>query len=437
MNISIINNPTQIIIAVLMVLFVLANAVSPLFGWLAIVVLLAFVIWNDKTENLYISFFLIPNIRILDSLGSTIYVNLLLMAIGFLYILFNMTVSRNGLLFVLAIAVFSMIHLFESTYSLDNIIPLLNLIFDALLVAVLIYIRPNKLQCTRAAVYLSVGAVFSLISFCLIHREVINEVLQTNYRLAGYGDDPNYFSIYVLIGISFALSALPKSSGKSMILLYVALLTILGLLTSSKMYFLCLAFMFLLYVYDTVINSRVRKTAPLLIVLFSILLAGLFQIDSVSALFSKVIGRFTDINSSANLFDIDSITTGRITLIREYCAAAVQDPFSLLLGRGINYPLYYSDIIGDYRVVHNTYLDMLLSWGLIGTATILYFLFRLMRGCLVFKGKNLTDGIPAIIFFTTLLSLSCLTADMFLYILLLVLLPFKKGEHEVTNESFS
>lgn len=437
MSINIINNPTQIIIAVLMILFFLTNAVSPIFGWLAVLILLFFVIWNDKTENLYISYFLIPNIRILDSLGSSYFINLLLFLIGLLYILFNRTVSRNGLLFVIAIAFFSMLHLFESTYSLDSFIPFFNLVFDALLVAVLIYFHPNKLFCTRAAGYLAIGAVFSLVSFYLVHLEVISEVLQTNYRLAGYGDDPNYFSIYVLMSIGFALSGLPKGSGKTMLLLQVALLTILGLLTSSKMYILCLAFMFLLYSYDTVVNSRVRKTAPLLIVLFSILLAGLFQIDSVSALFIKVIGRFTDINTTANLFDIDSITTGRVTLIREYYAAAIQDPFSVLLGRGINYPLYYTNIIGDNRVVHNTYLDMLLSWGLIGTATILYFLFRLLRESLAFKGKYLTDGIPAIIFFTTLLSLSCLTADMFLYILLLVLLPFKKGELEVRNESFS
>ena len=148
-------------------------------------------------------------------------------------------------------------------------------------------------------------------------------------------------------------------------------------------------------------------------------------------LFNKIISRF-NIKENGQV-TMSGITTGRSTLLEEYIYYIGQDLISLFFGRGINYFGFYKQLGLSY-IAHNTYLDFLLSWGIIGsTIFILCFIFNI-KNEISNKNKKYNQYIPLCLLLIMLLSLSCMAADMFWYLLALVVLPlkfsskFKEGE---------
>ena len=76
---------------------------------------------------------------------------------------------------------------------------------------------------------------------------IINYFLNTNDRFTGYAGDPNYLSLYILIGIAVLLLInKEKNSVKNYIM--ILFLIWIGLLSSSKMFIVCLVFLFTIYI---------------------------------------------------------------------------------------------------------------------------------------------------------------------------------------------
>ena len=422
----IVKNHMLEIVLIIALLFFLGNLTTPILSAIALIVLLFTVLLNDRVENYYILYFFIPNIRIADSLGNSFFINLVFFLIGILLLIEKRVIIKEGMYFTCLIAVLSLIHLFENTYSFSTIIPFINLVFNVLVFCLLLSNKTIELKTELAVQYLSLGIIYSLISYLFINPSMLEQLFVSNYRLAGFGDDPNYLSIYILISISFSLLFCRSSNKVFLLSLNIVLLFVLGLLTSSKMFILCLFLIVFAFLASTIIYINKKASNALVIILCIIAVVVLFLFDKVVILINKVVGRFGESIFDSSSFSLDTFSTGRIDIINHYLSEANSNLFSILFGRGINYNLFYSSYLGDYRAVHNTYLDVYLSWGIVGTVLFIIFLSLLLKKtCNFKKATDFYDYVPLVILLLSLFSLSCLTADMFWYVLLLVLNPFK------------
>ena len=97
-----------------------------------------------------------------------------------------------------------------------------------------------------------------------------------------------------------------------------------------------------------------------------------------------------------------------------------------MFGRGINYYTYYQQY-GIELMAHNTYLDFILSWGILGTFVfIIIFILNIYHS--ISLKNRLINFLPLIIFMIMLMSLSCMSADMFWYLLALVIIPLSRNQ---------
>ena len=104
--------------------------------------------------------------------------------------------------------------------------------------------------------------------------------------------------------------------------------------------------------------------------------------------FIPYLGFFYKIYSSYYMrFKYQDLTTGRLDLSRMYIKSLLENPTFLIFGASNT---YYNYIIIDYMknigyyipyysTAHNTYLDLILSWGIIGSILFIGFIKSLLK----------------------------------------------------------
>ncbi len=98
----------------------------------------------------------------------------------------------------------------------------------------------------------------------------------------------------------------------------------------------------------------------------------------------------------------------------------------LLFGYGLQYN--ETDIYkGFQHIAHNTYLDVILSWGLVGVVILFAVFFRIVKMMNKNRLERLTVNhfLPMIVTGVTFFALSCLSATMFWWIICAALLPLE------------
>lgn len=414
--------------AILSVFFLLSNSVSFVFGYVAILYGLYKIIRNDTSDNIKLIFFLLPNIRILDVLGFLSCINIIVLLISFKYLITSWKKIKNiKRIFICSYLIF-LLEFFHGFLNIEQfnstLFGAINISFDFMVCLCIINDDWSKKDFREMSLSLSFGVVISALIFIICNPDTINLIFSSRYRLSAYGNDANYLSFYILIGISGLLIYSYGSKLNLIESIVIVLNIVIGLLTSSKMCILGMLIIFCFYLINVLFKGNLKKMCGIFAKIMPIIaIVLLFLKEQLKYLVEKFFERFKE---SYNSTSLDNFTSGRSELFSEYITLINNDVISLLFGRGINYFSYYQQY-GMMLIAHNTYLDFILSWGVLGVLVFIILFIYNIRNKVIFK-NNFINYLPLMIFMIMLMSLSCMSADMFWYILALVFIPLCKNK---------
>ena len=170
-------------------------------------------------------------------------------------------------------------------------------------------------------------------------------------RLGGFFGDPNYCSIIILVSIALLCTLYYYKKIKVEFWFFVALLIPLGFFTYSKSYFLCISALSLFLILF-VLLPKYKGWAIASLIVMAILV------------FMSLSGKFEIINVILTRFEFGDITTGRLSLNRDYLNYIWNNPITLFFGEGISAEKVES--LGNN--VHNIYIEALFKFGILGVA---------------------------------------------------------------------
>lgn len=241
-------------------------------------------------------------------------------------------------------------HIISSGVTLTNIIPIIYILI--ILISCISYKKELYDSCVK--MFLLGVFISSLLGLLKPFSPHLIELLAEDFaegmsidfviRFSGLSYDPNFYTIGVIISIMILLFS---EYQKTWLILFLAVVySCFGAITYSKSYILSLCIVFLLYFLDGKTNMSKKI---LLFAVLGCLLSASF-LDEIIYVFK---GRFNGVS------DINSLTTGRNELWGLYLSHIGDTLTTLLFGHGLN------SIVGE-KVAHNTYIQMLYNFGIIG-----------------------------------------------------------------------
>ena len=230
----------------------------------------------------------------------------------------------------------------------------------------------GKYSAFDVVIYLTVGAVFA--GFCAqwfagfenIARYVRVDAYLTIVRRCGFSSDPNFYMAQITAAIGGCLILmLNKSTRGRTIFLGVMLMLLLycGFMSGSKTFALVAILMVLMWMVEL---FRLRNQPGLKALLIVCVIIGIIYIAT-----SSIFGDLIDMMITRFSFtrDLSSLTTKRTDIWINYLDAIIDDLKVLLIGNGL------TDAAVFGRASHNTALQMIFQFGIIGSAVLLVWIF--------------------------------------------------------------
>lgn len=218
-----------------------------------------------------------------------------------------------------------------------------------------------------------------LVVFHNIAQYITVDSYLTITRLSGYYGDPNFYSAHItacLAGILMLLSREKDRLRQAVLIIAAVLLLYCGMLSASKMFVVVLACLFLFWIPVLMEkggrgNSRVRMLVGL------ICAGGIFISSSVFKELLQIIDdRF------AYAANVSQLTTGRTDIWKNYINEFLENIDVTLLGEG------YSPVIIKGRASHNTVIQGVFQFGLIGLPLIAAWMYFFLKD--IFKSAENT-----------------------------------------------
>ncbi len=418
-----------IIVCILNILFSIIglNAVKYL-----LIVLIFLVIFFSKDEELLpIIFFLHPNSALFDNVGFTYLFNFCVVIVAIKMIMFlRVKLPKKSILLFIVLLLFELFLCLFSPFVNSLIFSLVSWTCSYLILIMASY-NQEKISFEKVYRYFFVGFCCSFITGWIEPMLKWGINIPTAYRFTGLLRDPNYYSIDALFLI-FSASTYAAICNKNKFL-YIIPLVFMGLCSVSKTFILLL---FLGIFISIILNIKKINFKNLIlgfiIILVVIMLA--YKYGLIDLIMDKYLYRS----------ETTSLLTGRDKLWIFYISSLLKNPLILLFGKSLT---YYSKILNPgiidsfftNFVAHNTYLDFILSWGIIGTILYLIFLSTIFQNFKNYysnfknKEKNLNFILCTTLFLAVIFVLSYLSADVFaILILYLIILKYSlftgKGE---------
>lgn len=377
----------------------------------------------QKSEfNIYLSLFLIPNIRMFDSLSISFLVNSLLFLIFFKYCFIDKKgIHRMVLVNVVILFFLEFTHVFRSG-SVAAYVPLVSWLSSWGIAFSVIFDKKLKITKEYFYWYLAIGVLASTLFGAALGNGFMNLItLNPYFRFAGMAGDPNFFATYILLVIFSTQYILERDyQNKNKYVLSFLFFSVLGLLTLSKMFLLIYSSMiginFILFISLNLKRKNKKQRKFFNILLGAFIIVGILFNDLLFQLINNFITRFSVSNVSGSA--LNQLTTGRSSLVSFYFSELTSDVRLYLFGNGLSYETTFNTL-----AVHNTYMDVILSWGVVGIGCLL-----IIGGYLIYYcsknyiwSKEVYSYFPLIVFSVTLFSLSFLSADMFPLVLMFVI----------------
>lgn len=413
-------------ILVFAILVVLGNRITTSLHILAAVFVAICILKSDVEDAFCWSILLIPNIRVFDNLGYTFIVNLLL-ALPLIVYFIRRGLNRIYLPVFGAIALF-VVELLHG-FALDNLNSAVNLIGWTLNFILCITITMDhsvKIKKENVFGALTTGVILSatmyLISVGTSMFEIISS-MSSNIRLEAYANDPNYYSTYICLAMAYVLYI----NGKDVIrIVAMLLLTGIGLLTASKMCLLIMLFEYAVFFLQLLKpDIKGRKNRRFILGLFLIGGVAVFLLRDYVGMIIENFFRRLGIAASG-VIDVNKVTTGRLGIVSEYIEILFNNFKCLLFGYGFNYHQFLGQSSG--HGAHNTYLDIILSWGILGVI-----IFSIVIYCWLYsyckvraiRKIQMIAMLPMFVLLLNFFSLSCLSANVFPFLITVAIIPWQ------------
>lgn len=367
------------------------------------------------------SLFLVPNIRILDGLGPEMLVNMLMvLPLAFYFALKLMKREFNIMGFPLfgAFLLFMMETLHMSSISSESI----SVLAWALTFAWCGYATLDKdIKLKRRDIIYSfaLGIIFSALLYIINNPDYTANIIDNIFegeRFAGYGDDPNYYSLYICITLA---SIVAKSKIRLLDYIIIVALICIGFLTASKMCLILIIVNLLYLVLGT--NTSITKAVRNVFIMIIVVIAVFIFKDLIQMFIDNLLQR-----SGGRYITLDTFTSGRSDLVFDYINILSKDYTTLFFGKGFSYHLRFPGIVT--HGAHNTYLDFILAWGIVGVI----FLFNVLkiwidgyRNKLRAISYTRISKFPALMLLLNFCDLSCFSAGMFFLVISVAMLQLR------------
>lgn len=188
-----------------------------------------------------------------------------------------------------------------------------------------------------------------------LYGEVINGARV--YRFAGLYNDPNYYSINLILALCIIVCLYDKKmlSGQIGIALSAPILVFIGM-TGSKSALFMLVMPVVLLVYS---NSKNRKYFLQIIFILACVIGIFYILSGKAEIFNKTIDRLLLMKKG------EKLTTGRIEIWEDYVGFFLTNLNTLLIGSGVGAPFL------NGHAAHNTVIETIYHIGLVGGTALL------------------------------------------------------------------
>lgn len=185
--------------------------------------------------------------------------------------------------------------------------------------------------------------------------------------------EPNFMALYVNLAIISLYYIKERFLNKKV--LYYAILTILLIMlimTSSITGFITLGILIIGYLIK---NKKYKWIITLSAIAIIVLVAILLKIN-LNPDFENM-GRIEMLIYKLQSGQIDSLSSGRLTIAKDFAQESFDRPIlNILFGNGPDTKMIYSEYFDQNKYSHNTYVDFIYNFGVIGTIIIGIYIFN-------------------------------------------------------------
>ena len=261
------------------------------------------------------------------------------------------------------------------------------------------------LSCLLAFLFMSLTIEKSLFNVCI------------DGRFQGLTQNPNTLHILCVISISILLILWFKNKiNNYLIWILTGLFSLIGIITKSKAFLICLLLM--VFIIGVLVLIKYKKRGiPICAIIFLICICCFFVFKDG---FMDIFKRFSEYSYN-NIMDV--ILTGRWSIWKQYLIEWSKNFYSVFLGLGVT-----ANKINNMSV-HNTYIELLYYFGVLGMLIIMLLIYSYLR-LVKEKNKRIKCGvnlIPLIMFLFLSIEESLLFTFIIPFIMILYLI-FDKNE---------
>ncbi len=358
------NNKTRWFISALLALLILFGTFNSIFSIVAFLICGLMLVFVDKESTLYQMFFILPMANIFKmSPGSQSFFTIILLA----YVVLHLILPRKATLLVVLFAVYVVLgELLGDSFNLFRTIKLIcNFLF-------LSSVLNNKVTIKHKEIFYSyvigniVASFFGMMdsSTFKIHSYtglkelggLIEPGEEQLYRFAGLYEDPNYYSIGLIVSLILLLVLNHRNELKTKgLILFSIPIVYFIILTYSKSAFLMMMLFVVFWIYSLCCKKKYLQVVTMLIVVVFVVALALSGRISI---LQVIVERFTDVSAAEG--DLNAMTTGRFDLWKNYIEFIANNLKVGIFGRGISAELL------DGWGSHNTYIDIIYYLGVFG-----------------------------------------------------------------------
>lgn len=425
------SNKTRWSISALLALLILFGTYNSIFSIAAFLICGLMVVFVNKEATLYQMFFILPMANIFKiSPGSQSFFTILLLA----YVVLHMVLPRKATLLVVLFALYVVIgELWGNSFNLFRTIKLIcNFLF-------LSSVLNSEVEIDHKKSFFSyiigniVASVFGMMDSSMFKIQsyiglkelggLIEPGEEQIYRFAGLYEDPNYYSIGLIISLSLLLVLNHRNEIKTSIMLLVSTPIIYFIImTYSKSAFLMLILFIFFWMYS--LHCR-KKYLQVLIVIASAICILFLALSGKIPMLQIIVERFMATDAAEG--DLNAITTGRFDLWMMYVEFFVNNIKSTIFGSGIS-----ADLIDGWGA-HNTYIDIVYFLGVLGGMLLFSILVSVSAQSMRTKFKrnalNYSVSVFVLIMYFFLSELFYFDPPFHLFLAIMVLnLPMRNGD---------
>lgn len=181
----------------------------------------------------------------------------------------------------------------------------------------------------------------------------------------------NVFAMYCEVILALMLYRIVKKDVNYFDYILVGLLAIISIFTFSKMYYIILFAILIVYFVILFIQNKKKATIITSVLIGGILIISIFKFEYIQLMFHRFFDNFSLSNSLED--NLNSITTYRYGLWKEYITAIFSNPLIFIFGKGLG-----AKPISTLSA-HNAYISMFYQLGLIGTTLFISSLIKLIK----------------------------------------------------------